>query len=265
MSNTYRGKSAFTPIILSQRPSSVINNMKNNSILQRLEQNSFKVNKNIKEFPKQNIMPNKTFYKEKSYSHMHPLDFYSLGKIPPNTMYSNLIWNKAVKSTSNDIIKRNALSINTKEFNQMNVHKKLSDISEQNIAENNYMNPLKTFQTYEKCNLKRCATNREQYNILKEKYFSRDINSTIAQGKCLSKKDFLKEKEDLLSARLSSNKENKCKRKDKTESSKSFSCGFEYKSPFDNSKQILESNKFYFDKNLNQMLKNKIWAVESKE
>ena len=284
MSSIYGQKPSLTPVTLSHRPSSVINNMNNNVVFQQLNPNSFKMNRRLEEFSKTNLIQNKTFYKEKNNDY-HPLDFYTLGKIPSNTLYSNLIWNKGLKSTGSDIINRNALSINTKKFNQMNIHKRVANLYEQNITENNYLEPVKIFKTYEKYNLPKCATNKELYNIMKEKYFSRDIHSSISQGKCLSKKDFLKEKEKLMQKEKKvdntnhnedkgikgKEKENKDLTKTqeihykKKEYSKSIPTKFEYKDPNDYSKKKLKSNSFYFDKNSNQDLKPKIWAYDKKE
>ena len=108
MSSLFEGKPPLTPVPLTQRPYSVNNNNQNNNkVFQPLESNSFKINKNRDFFTPSDIQ-NKTFYNGRKKSDIHPLDFYTLGKIPPNTVYPNLEWNKGIKSTSNDIIYRNA-------------------------------------------------------------------------------------------------------------------------------------------------------------
>ena len=60
------------------------------------------------------------------------------------------------------------------------------------------MKPLKLYRTSEKYNLPTNTTNFETYKIMKEKYFSKDIQSTIAKGKKLNKTDFIKEKENIM-------------------------------------------------------------------
>lgn len=295
MSSLFEGKQPLTPVSLGQRPFSVKNNNSyNNNVFQPLEPNSYKINKKIDFFSQTNNIKNKTFYNNNKKSDIHPLDFYTLGKIPLNTMYSNLKWNKGIKSTSNNIIERNALSINTKYFNGINIHKRISNINEQNITENNYMDPLKIYKTYEKYKIPKYATNFEIYKLMKEKYFSNDINSPIKQGKCLSQKEFVNEKEKLMkkekinSDNIPFNKDSKAKdikkeeiknksnnyiRNIKQEESKekeiskslSQNSGLIYKDPNDYTKQILKNNNFYFDKNNNQMLKQKKWKFENKK
>ena len=280
MSSLFEGNSPLNQISLTQRPYSVRNNNQNNmKIFQPLESNSYKINKKVDFFsPVNNNMQSKTFYNERKQPNIHPLDFYSLGKIPSNTVYSNLEWNKGIKSTSNDIIYRNALSINTQRYNKIDIHKKLSNIYEQNITENNYMEPIKIYKTYEKYKLRKYATNIEMYKLMKEKYFSKDIHSPIKQGKCLSQKDFIKEKEKLTKQENlivnninNSNKNKACEMNKKNEEIKeiskslSLNSGLIYKDPNDYTKQELKNNAFYFDKNNNQMLQQKKWIFENKK
>ena len=295
MSSLFKGNTPLTPVSLEQRPYSVRNNNNPNinKIFQPLESNSYKVNKKIDYFsPLNNNIQNKTFHNERRKSDIHPLDFYSLGKIPSNTVYPNLEWNKGIKSTSNDIITRNALSINTKKYNEFDIYKKLSNIYEQNITENNYMEPIKIYKTYEKYKLPKYATNIEMYKLMKEKYFSKDISSSIKQGKYISMKEFIKEKENIMNKenvnmeKVNSNKDikykeikkdeikkeeiknnEKDKKKEVKEITKSLShnSGLIYKDPNDYSKQELKNNTFYFDKNENQMLKQNKWIFENKK
>ena len=91
-----------------------------------------------------------------------------------------------------------SLTINTKKFNQIYQYKNLASLYQQNVTENNYMKPLKLYRTSEKYNLPTNTTNFETYKIMKEKYFSKDIQSTIAKGKKLNKTDFIKEKENIM-------------------------------------------------------------------
>ena len=284
MSNLFEGKPPLTPVSQTHRPFSVNNSNQNiNKVFKPLESNSFKINKRKDFYPTSEQIQNKTFYNGKKRTDIHPLDFYTLGKIPSNTIYPNLEWNKGIKSTSNDIIYRNALSINTKIYNKIDIHKKITNLYEQNITENNYMEPIKIYKTYEKYNLPKYATNIEMYKLMKEKYFSRDIHSPIAQGKCLSQKDFIKQKEKIMKKEnlsidnINSNKnanfkemkseeiKNKTKNEEIKDISKTHHSTIIYKDPNDYTKQDLKSNTFYFDKNINQILKQKKWIFENKK
>ena len=262
----------FSPITLSQRPFSVSNSSQNNNqVFQPLEPNSFKMSKKRDFFQNANIQ-NRTFYSLRKPSDSNKLEFYALGKCSPHTKYSNLEWNKGIKSTSNDIMQRNALSINTRKFNGMNIHKNLSNLGEQNISQNNYLDPIKLYKTCEKYNLPKYATNVATYKLMKEKYYAKDMHSQIAQGRPLSRKEFIKQKENLIKNN-NLNLTNKNFRKniiDKKEEKKGLnkSCsvktGLEYKDPNDYSKQLLKNNYLYFDKNNTQMIKNKKWKFNDK-
>ena len=288
MYNSFDGKAKSEQNSLTHRPFSVSNNHKNNNqVYQRLESNSYRLNKK-KEFFSPGKQENKTFYNNKKNSDSHPLDFYALGKTPQKAVCPNLKWNNAIKSTSNDIIYRNALSINTKKYNEMDINKKLAIINEQNITENNYMEPIKQYKTYQKSNLQKYVTNMAMYKLIREKYFSKDIHSNITRGKCLSRDEFLKQKKmnkkkDSVNLNdMSSNHEIKCeekkcsdkyidyKDKDKFDKNKaiykslSYNKGLIYKDPNDYTKQVLKNNTFYFDKNSNQILKSKKWQFQGK-
>lgn len=286
MYNSFDEKVTSTQIALTHRPFSVSNNnKKTNQVYQRLESNSYRLNKK-KDYFSPVKQENKTFYKNKNKSDVHPLDFYALGKVPYKPACPNLKWNNAIKSTSNDIIYRNALSINTKKFNDIDTNKKLAILNEQNITENNYMEPIKTYQTYQKSNLQKYVTNMAMYRLIKEKYYSRDIHSNITKGKYLSRDEFMQQKEKIKKKRSldlkkrSFNHEVKCEEKKSCENSKdrdrndknksiyksfSYNKGLIYKDPNDYSKQVLKNNTFYFDKNNNQMLKQKKWPFQSKK
>ena len=261
MSSFFEGRQPLTPVSLTHRPFSVNNSNQNiNKIIQPLEANSFKINKRKDFSPPSEQIQNKTFYNDRKKSDIHPLDFYTLGKIPSNTIYHNLEWNKGIKSTSNDIINRNALSINTQKFTRVDIHKRITNLYEQNITENNYMEPIKIYKTYEKYNLPKYATNIEMYKLMKEKYFTRDIHSQITQGKCLSQKDFVKQKEKIMKKEninidnLNLNKDIKLKEKKSDEIknhtkneeikdiSKTHYSQIIYKDPNDYTKQDLKSN-----------------------
>ena len=157
MSNPRENKTTLTPIRLFRRPTCENNNIEQfNKTFTPLISNSFSHNKNA-DFS-QNL--NNTFFFNKSPK-FHPMEFYALGKIPTGTVYPTLQWNKGIKSTSNNIIERNVLSINTKKFNQIYPYKNLASLYQQNVTENNYMKPLKLYRTSEKYNL---PTNTNQKN-----------------------------------------------------------------------------------------------------
>ena len=276
MSSLFNGNPPITPITLNQRPYSVSNFSRNNRILQPLESNNYKMEKKNEFFPP-NKTQDKTFYRQNKNSEIHPLEFYTLGKINSNIAYPTQELNKAIRSTSNDIITRNSLSINSSKFNNMNLYKNLSNLNEQNITENNYMNPIKIYQTCEKYNLPKYATNIEMYRLMKEKYFARDIHSAISQGKCLTKNEFIKQKErilkkdnlskDNISQNISGNIKGTNIKNEVTKGinrSNSTNSGLIFKDPNDYSKQLLKDNYLYFDKNNNQMIKQRKWAFKGK-
>ena len=136
------------------------------------------------------------------------------------------------------------------------------------------MKPIKLYKTTEKYNLPKNTTNFETYKIMKEKYFSKDIQSTIAKGKKLNKSEFIKEKENTIQNKEdykikkieemkgSIEKENKDEvlndKKSKTSS------GFFYKDPNDYSKKLLMNNTYGFEQNNIQMIKPKKWRFEGK-
>ena len=259
MSNNSKEKSSPTPIRLSIQSSLDDNdNHLFNKTFTPLIPN------NLKEKNKYGFFQNKTFVPEKK-SQFHPIEFYALGKIPSSTVYPSLQWNKGIKSTSNNIIERNALSINTKKFNQINVYKNLTSIYEQNVTENNYMHPVKMFRTYEKYKIPNNTTNFEVYKIMKEKFFSKDTETDIAKGKFLNKTDYLKEKEKIMKKNNNKNekKEEKKIAKKSIEDMKQHSnSGFIYKDPNDYTKKLLKNNTYYFDKNNTQMIKPKKWKID---
>ena len=263
MSNSRDNRANSTQLGLYRRPISNKNNIENlKEALTPQDSNSFNYNKNnevSKNF-------NQTFYSDNK-SAFHPIEFYALGKIPTGTVYPSLHWNKGIKSTSNNIIERNILSINTKKFNQMYPYKKLSDLSQQNVTENNYMKPVKLYKTREKYNLPRNTSNFEIYKIMKEKYFSQDIQSTIAKGKLLNKTDYLKEKanpnkkiefkkiEEIKSYNTQGNDSSELKKDIKSKTSTEFF----FKDPNDYSKMLMKNNTFYFAQNNTQMIQPKKW------
>lgn len=268
MSNQ-RENTTLTPIRLFRRPTFENNIEKFNKTFTPLISNSFSHKKQEDFSPNYN----NTFFFNKN-TKFHPLEFYALGKIPKGTIYPTLQWNKGIKSTSNNIIERNVLSINTKKFNQMYIYKNLSSLYQQNVTENNYLKPVKMYKTTEKYNLPKNATNFQMYKIMKEKYFSQDIQSSIARGKLVNKTEFIKEKENF--GKKSENKLNKIEEiKDdknqrnecndiKKEKRNKTTSGFFFKDPNDYSKKLLKNNTFYFEQNNTQMIQPKKYKFQGK-
>ena len=93
------------------------------------------------------------------------------------TVISNYNPNKAFRSTSNDLIDRNIFYLNSAHYNNLikNKNKNYSILSEQNIKENNYLNPLEVFKIYKKYSLPSNVVILETYNISKIKYYPKAI------------------------------------------------------------------------------------------
>lgn len=268
MSTQNINRETSTPLQPLGRPLIENHSVQNfNKTFTPLISNSFSHNKSS------NFSPNltQTAINVKKNTPFHPLQFYALGKIPTDKEYPTLQWNKGIKSTSNNIIERNVLSINTKKFNQIYQYKNLASLYQQNVTENNYMKPLKLYRTSEKYNLPTNTTNFETYKIMKEKYFSKDIQSTIAKGKKLNKTDFIKEKENIMKnkdntkfkkieeIKVEQNQEgNNKERKSKTCSE------FFFKDPNDYTKELMKNNIYNFEQNNIQMIKPKKYKFEGK-
>ena len=260
-------KTPLTPIRLMQSPIADTNTVQNfNKTFTPLISNSFSHNKSS------NFMGDNTFALNKKNT-FHPIEFYALGKIPSGTVYPTFQWNKGIKSTSNNIIERNVLSINTAKFNRLYNYKNLASLSQQNVTENNYMKPIKLYKTTEKYNLPQNTTNFETYKIMKEKLFSKDIQSTIAKGKYLNKSDFIKEKENTIKSKNEpklqieeqktfTGKDNK--NEIKNERKNKTGTGFFFKDPNDYSKKLLMNNTYGFEQNNIQMIKPKKWKFGEK-
>ena len=271
MSNQNNNRESLTPIRLFRIPDSENKNIQDfNKTFTPLIANSFNHNKISDVSPNtKNVIP------PKNKTPFHPIEFYALGKLPNGISYPKFTWNKGIKSTSNNIIERNVLSINTKKFNQLYVYKNLSDLSQQNVTENNYMKPVKLYKTTEKYSLPKNTTNFEIYKIMKEKIFSKDILSSISKGKLLNKTDYIKEKE----LAMNKKEEVQFKKIEEMKNSKpqdnndsisydkksKTSTGFFFKDPNDYSKKHLMNNTFYFEQNNNQMMKQKKYKFEVKK
>ena len=229
---------------------------------------------------------------------IHPLDFYTLGKVDnPPKYISNYNPNKGFRSTSNDLINRNLFSLNSSKYDNLIKNKNFSVLSEQNINENNYLNPLEVFKAYKKPSLPSNAINIETYNIAKEKIFTKSSISLIKKGLQLTHTNFINCKNKLLTENSSrninkttidkinnknlvrmktetkiNNKSNEIKSKygfdnennnDKNNYDNQYNSiskpTIKYINPIDYSKKQLKANTLYFDKNNQQFLRHKNW------
>ena len=173
-----------------------------------------------------------------------PLEFYALGQLsnpPPfiNTFQSN----RGFRSTSSDLLQRNIFSVNSRDYETKRTnYKQISTITNQNIPENNYLTPLNCYKTFQKFNLPSHLTNKETYNIAKEKIFATDKTSSLFDGKCINTSDYLEQRKSSLTI-------------DTSPSNSSFAKTM-------NDRMFMKSNKLndkvlVFDKNEKQMLRNK--------
>ena len=234
-------------------------------------------------------------------SDIHPLDFYTLGKVhDPPKFTSSFCQNRAFRSTSNDLITRNVFSLNNCDYDNLKNNKKPSILSKQNIKENNYLKPLDVYKTFQKYNLNSNVVNKETYNIEKEKIFVKSNISTIRKGMNLTFSNFINCKKQLLTENSIKNNtkamrdiiDEKNLQRIKTEEnikknkSNEFKNRYEfpeitknglnsdrsninkpklrYINPIDFSKKELKGNCLYFDKNNQQFLRHKNWWIPDK-
>ena len=236
-------------------------------------------------------------------SDVHPLDFYTLGKVhDPPKFTSSFCQNRAFRSTSNDLITRNVFSLNNWEYDNLKNNKKPSILSKQNIKENNYLKPLDVYKTFQKYNLNSNVVNKETYNIEKEKIFVKSNISTIRKGMNLTFSNFINCKKQLLTENSIKNNNTKAMRDiiddknlqriktegniKKNKTNDEFKNRYEfpeitknglnsdrsninksklrYINPIDYSKKELKGNCLYFDKNNQQFLRHKNWWIPDK-
>lgn len=146
-----------------------------------------------------NKISNKSLDNNKKNSQIHPLDFYTLGKVHSPPKYSSFFsQNRAFRSASNDLITRNIFSLNSCIYDNLLKNKKQSILSQQNIKENNYLKPLDVYKTYQKYNLPSNVVNKETYNIEKEKIFVKSNVSSIKKGMNMTYSNFMNYKRQLL-------------------------------------------------------------------
>ena len=261
--------------IKSNKDNSEINNIKNN----------VKDNNIIKSNSNNNIK-------------IHPLVFYTLGKVHDPPIYtSKFCANNGFQSTSNDLLTRNMLSVNSYKYDNLKNNKNDAKLSQQNIDENNYLKPLEIFKIYKKYSLGSNVVNKETYNISKEKLFAKSDVSSIKKGLNITYNEFMKCKNRLLTENSASNiyKTFKDKIKDKNlqraktktnyklnnksdvitnklvldnisniNDNKVNKPRIKYVNPNDYTKKQLTSNFFYFDKNNKQFMRHKNWWIPDK-
>ena len=228
----------------------------------------------------------KTFYnkinltEENNKSKDHPLLFYALGKLNKNIIDNNTIplyTSQGFRSSSNDVIKRNLLSIHTSYFDELKKKKDNTIINNQITEENDYLNPIKIYKSIHKYNIHNNCINQETYNLAKKKMYSKDILSNIKRGLLITKKDFIEQKNKALSEKQSNITDLKEKRsdlklrhsfdtnKDKNEYlNKTINTGrinnkFLFKDPIDHTKEELKSKDWRFDRNNKMFIKHKNW------
>ena len=229
---------------------------------------------------------------------IHPLDFYTLGKVHDPPIYtSKFCSNNAFQSTSNDLLARNMFSVNSYKYDNLKNNKNNAKLSQQNIDENNYLKPLEIFKAYKKYSLGSNVVNKETYNISKEKLFARSSLSSIKKGLNITYNEFINYKNRLLTENSAKNIYNtfKDKIKDKnlqrtktqtnyklnnksnvitnklvldninnTNDNKVNTPRIKYVNPNDYTKKQLTSNFFYFDKNNKQFMRHKNWWIPDK-
>ena len=223
-----------------------LDNIKQNNIQKNDSKTQSEIHKN------ENSSNNITTLK-KSNSTTVPLEFYALGKDYKDnrnlTKINFIPSNNGFKSTSNDILLRNYLSIHNHKFDeiQKKLFKSKSTIFEQNVSENNYLNPINIFETRQKSDLPNEVLNKETYNIAKEKLYARDIISQIKKGRNISSKDFISQKRNLIKNNNNNTRyESFDEEQKKNNNNINNSAYFTPKNPTDTSKLKLANNKFNF-------------------
>lgn len=103
------------------------------------------------------------------------LEFYALGKFPKqNIDIPSLKYNKSFKDTSNDLLHRNKLSLNSDNLQDLRgTAKQLNSLKSSNINNNNYLEPLKVFKNSESYNIENNYVNKETYRLTKDKHYAK--------------------------------------------------------------------------------------------
>ena len=229
----------------------------------------------------------KTFYnkinltEENNKSKDHPLLFYALGKLNKNIIDNNTIplyTSQGFRSSSNDVIKRNLLSIHTSYFDELKKKKDNTIINNQIKEENDYLNPIKIYKSIHKYNIHNNCINQETYNLAKKKMYSKDILSNIKRGLLITKKDFIEQKNKALNEKHSkfidlkeksydlklkhsfdNTKTDKNEYLNKTINTERINNKFFFKDPIDHTKEELKGKEWRFDRNNKIFMKHKNW------
>ena len=108
--------------------------------------------------------------------------------------------NYSFRGGANNLLIRNYLSLNSNSFEKliMKTPKQYKTIFHQNCDENDYLQPFKAFKCEHKYDIPSNSINKEMYNIIRKKIYIKDNNSSIIQGKQISKDDFIHQKKDLM-------------------------------------------------------------------
>lgn len=138
------------------------------------------------------------------------LDFYALGKVTTMPDITTYMTNRGIKDTSNELLARNALSLNSGNLESVrNNYRQLHTLSEANQNTNNYLNPISTYRVNEKYTIKSDMNNQEVYRIAKSKMFASDKSNELPSGVRCSKEDFVKNKNNLSTSVISHINSNK--------------------------------------------------------
>ena len=275
-----------------------INNNENLNNLYKSNSPSLKLNSNmLTDIKNNNNLSYDNSLSNQNNQIFRSIEFYGLGKVKNYQKINQFMPNNnGFRSTSNTLIKRNYFSINNRNFDEFknSIPKKQATIYEQNIYENNYLTPLRVFNSNQRYDLPSNVVNQETYNIAKEKLYAKDIFSTIEKGNHLSKSDFVSEKQKLLgdkdklyftpNNRTINNdnvkelkrynsyiniKENNIEKKnnainkdnnnDKKLIHSSSSKLFNPKNPKDFTKEVLTNSIIHFDKNHSRIVRDRNW------
>ena len=236
--------------------------------------NEFKSNRST-----ENIIPAKNLKSinneiNKTTFPLHSLEFIALGRVDSSPKFtSTFSYNNAIKSTSNDLLKRNIFSINNSTYLEINKKPKQPTLKDQDITYNNYLKPLDAYKSFQKYSLTSNVINKRNYEIAKEKLFAKDINSSLKKGNCITKNDFIKEKLTAKKSKIQNNEKNiekneinenlKTKNnissKNTNNDNEQKKTSLNFVDPNDYTKSGLKSNFLYFDKNNQQFLRHRNW------
>lgn len=124
------------------------------------------------------------------------IDFYALGQPSKFSEFNNTKNHIPIIDYSNNLLERNALSLNSSNLEKIrNNYKSLHTSNEINHKEtNNYLNPINMYKSKDIYKLNSNFTNKETFNIFREKHFAKDINPAMNNGMNLAKADYINKK-----------------------------------------------------------------------